>query len=429
MSAEEASLSQEVATEEEGGAPRKRRRWDTGSAAAAPAPAAPAISPALVSLAPSLGLLANGFSAASAPPAAPVIDEVTAQAAQEAIRRVSSMLKGSSQPQNALDASLSERPFQMDIDINDSSKKGQLTKKQTQEDISKSTGVIILIRGRYKPPGDITTEERPLHLHLQAKTQEALDMAEAAIRDIMGPSTVAPVGTASANPLPPPPPPSTFVPGQPTATAPSPRPIGAGGLPPSSAPPMHTCTIEAGVDPAAGYQVRGKLLGPKGSYLKHIQDQTGVRVQLSGKGSGNLLPDGNEADHPLSLCLNAQTAEQLEVAKQLAEHLIKAVKEDHVRRTAPQGLPSLPTAPSAMPAAPSTLPPAPSSTPPTAPEHPPAAAAYPHYPPAPPYGVVPPGYPPRGPPPYGAYGYPPPHVQFWSPEHGDLLHTFASLLC
>ena len=43
---------------------------------------------------------------------------------------------------------------------------------------------------------------------------------------------------------------------------------------------MFTAVLEVGVDPQFGYAVRGKLLGPKGAYLKHIQEQTGVKVQL-----------------------------------------------------------------------------------------------------------------------------------------------------
>jgi hypothetical protein len=129
------------------------------------------------------------------------------------------------------------------------------------------------------------------------------------------------------------------------------------------------------VDPAAGYQIRGKLLGPKGSYLKHIQETTGTRVQLSGFGSGNMTPEGREADHPLSLSLNAPSAEQLEVARVLAEDLIRAVKEDWYRRNPPAGAPpAAGTLPPPMPA----MPPPPSGPPP-------------------PYGIVPPGYPPPPP--------------------------------
>ena len=40
-----------------------------------------------------------------------------------------------------------------------------------------------------------------------------------------------------------------------------------------------------------------------------------------------MTPAGPEAEHGLSLELNAGSAEQLEVAKQLSEHLIKAVRD------------------------------------------------------------------------------------------------------
>lgn len=156
-------------------------------------PAASVISPALVSLAPSLGFLVNGGVAGSSVQQAGIaVDPAAAQAAQDAIRRVSDMLKSSNPAQAAglaggQPASLGDRPFQMDVDINDSSRKGHLTKKQTQEDIMKATGVSILIRGRYKPPGDSSTDEKPLHLHLEARTEEDMDRAESAIREIMGP--------------------------------------------------------------------------------------------------------------------------------------------------------------------------------------------------------------------------------------------------
>lgn len=251
---------------------KRRRRWE--DPAPATAPPAPVIDPSLTAIAPSLNFLVSKSGAVPSPVQAPSLDAASQQAAQDAIRRMSDMLKGNAPLQSTgLMAAGTTALLQLDIDINDSTRKGQLTKKQTHEDITKATGASILIRGRYRPPGDTSTEERPLHLHLEARSQEELDAAEAIIREIMGPMAPLTEETVVA-PLPLPPPPSTFVPGQPIPVS---RPTGP---PPSNAPLMHTCTLEVGVDQAAGYQVRGKLLGPKGSYLKHIQDQTGVRVQL-----------------------------------------------------------------------------------------------------------------------------------------------------
>ena len=78
----------------------------------------------------------------------------------------------------------------LDIDINQSSNKAALTKRETQDEIRRTTGVTILVRGRFKPPGD-TSEERPLHLHLEASSQEALDEARAMITEMMGPEAEA----------------------------------------------------------------------------------------------------------------------------------------------------------------------------------------------------------------------------------------------
>ena len=357
--ATEPQVTEPPATEPQAAEPQKRRRrWgdiDVSASSSAveaesssPA-AASSISPALVALAPSLGFLA----AAKSTPA-PAIDESVAQKAQEAMRRVSDLLKGSSTAA-ASGAAVATTGFELDIDINDSSRKGQLTKKQFQDDVAQSTGATILIRGRYKPPGDTSTDERPLHLHLQAKSQEDLDKAEAMIREVMGPPAEAP--PIGAEQMPPPPNSEgrhvagTFVPGLP------PPPSQLSSLPPhdsgagaasATSNAGHTCRLEVDVEPAMAYQVRGKLLGPKGSYLKHIQEQSGARVQLSGKGSNNHTAEGKEAEHALSLDLNAQSVEQLEVAKQLAQHLIKSVEDNHRQRTVAQPASTLPAPPSCL---------------------------------------------------------------------------------
>lgn len=50
----------------------------------------------------------------------------------------------------------------------------------------------------------------------------------------------------------------------------------------------------------AAFPLRSKLIGPQGSYIKHIQTQTGARVQIKGHGSGyRELATGLESDEPL----------------------------------------------------------------------------------------------------------------------------------
>lgn len=48
------------------------------------------------------------------------------------------------------------------------------------------------------------------------------------------------------------------------------------------------------------FNLRAKIVGPHGAYVKHIQNETGSRVQLKGRGSGFYeTSTGQEADEPL----------------------------------------------------------------------------------------------------------------------------------
>ena len=162
----------------------------------------------------------------------------------------------------------------------------------------KICNVQIRIGGRYKPPGDTSTDDPPLHLKIEADTPEQLMAAEEHVRGIMGPM-VEHAAPDSGPPLLGPP--GAALPDAPSATSPA-----APGLAPNpGVPQTFTALIDVGVPPESAYGVRGKLLGPKGSYLKHIQEQTGVKVQHAGKGSGNLTEDGKEKECGLSLALHA----------------------------------------------------------------------------------------------------------------------------
>ena len=317
----------------------------------------------LMALAPSLNVLFNRPPAVEPEPSA--MEVAAKKAAQATMKSVSERLSaigdkdnnGAPEPPPSANLVLGAPTdgYTLEIDINDCPKKGSLTRKATQESITSACDVAILIRGRYQPPGDTSTDERRLHLNIHAKTQEDLDKAEAMVRELMGPmpdaasfSAPPPPLTGASGPVTAgtftpglPPPPSTLPglpppPSEPGAVAapPAAPPLSAvapaswsgAGPPPTSAPPMNTCLIEVGVPPEHAYAVRGKLLGPKGSYLKHIQDTTGVRVQLAGKGSGNHDKEtGVEAPHGLSLSLNAGSPEALALGKALAENLVKAV--------------------------------------------------------------------------------------------------------
>lgn len=78
------------------------------------------------------------------------------------------------------------------------------------------------------------------------------------------------------------------------------------------------------------FAIRGKVLGPQGSFLKHIQTQTGCKIHLRGKGSGYVELGATDQDinDPLHLYISGTRREELQQAKQLAEDLIAHVKRD-----------------------------------------------------------------------------------------------------
>ncbi|KAL2898455.1 Protein RIK, partial [Bienertia sinuspersici] len=44
----------------------------------------------------------------------------------------------------------------------------KLTKRQTQEEIKKCTGAVVITRGKYRPPSAVPDGEKPLYLHISA---------------------------------------------------------------------------------------------------------------------------------------------------------------------------------------------------------------------------------------------------------------------
>lgn len=190
-----------------------------------------------------------------------------------------------------------------EIEINQSKNKAALTRKATHEQIFEATGTTVSIRGRYKPPGDTSTDERPLHLLLHAPTAEALDKAEAQLRELMGPPVSAAEAAAAAAAA--------------TATAASAAAAGAKGVFEAKVP------VELGPGFSGG-SVRGKVLGPRGTYIRHIETEAGVRVQLVG-GHEPILP--GQPVEPLTIEITAGSERQLALAKELAESLVRAVRQ------------------------------------------------------------------------------------------------------
>lgn len=79
-----------------------------------------------------------------------------------------------------------------------------------------------------------------------------------------------------------------------------------------------------------GFNLRAKIVGQGGAYVKHIQNETRCRVQIKGRNSGFLEHGtGAESEEPMYLHVASPDAEQVERAKQLCESLVDSVRQDY----------------------------------------------------------------------------------------------------
>lgn len=242
------------------------------------------------------------------PPPIPVSNALDAirLAQQTAARIAASSVAALPQPQ---------APTAKDIDLNEltASNRLTLTKKAVIEGIQAKSGTIILVRGRYYPPGAPRGVEPPIHLRVtptqvhqttEAKNQ-ALITAERLINEIIA-------GKATPAPLPPPPP------------LPPPAPA----VPPPMTP---SCLITINLPSLP--DINELITGPGGSYLTHIVSSSGAqRVELRGKGTGQGPKESQEK--PLHIFIAAHHVAAVDAAVNLCLDLLSSVK-DRIKENQP----------------------------------------------------------------------------------------------
>ncbi|KAF4071781.1 hypothetical protein AMELA_G00266660 [Ameiurus melas] len=227
-----------------------------------------------------------------------------------------------------------------EVDINDVpvNCRNLLTKNKTQEERA-----LVSTKGLYVSDADRPTYkggERPLYLHVQGRSQDEVNKAVMRIKEIISEDVLRASGGLQPAVMPPvpvyPQPPRPSVPPQPHL--PTPRPPNAPVTPAHRPPPPHAGSfvhtkLFVGLEQCLpGFGVNEKVEGPSGSYLQHIQTETGARVFLRGKGSGYIeQASRRESFEPLYLYISHPNSVGLEAAKKLCESLLETVRTEHSR--------------------------------------------------------------------------------------------------
>lgn len=83
-----------------------------------------------------------------------------------------------------------------------------------------------------------------------------------------------------------------------------------------------------GFDP--GFTIRAKVVGPQGQYVKHIQSETGTRVQIKGRGSNFIEHStGRESDEDLHIHITWVIGKAV-TTKQFAQSFLSKPTADHL---------------------------------------------------------------------------------------------------
>jgi hypothetical protein len=193
--------------------------------------------------------------------------------------------------------------YKSSVIINDSRHRFALIKPAVQLGIEAQTNTSIMTKGKYIPDPVLVTQSNPqLTLEVSGNAQVDVDAAVAKIKDIMENG----IQEASSSK-------KSFL--MSTATSI----IGKVFLP-----------FEPDYARMASFNVRGKIVGPQGSYIKHIMAVSGAEVSIRGRGSGfvelGVIPNPDEGLH---LHIQAYSEQEMSLAKQLAEDLLATVKKEY----------------------------------------------------------------------------------------------------
>ncbi|EPQ53636.1 hypothetical protein GLOTRDRAFT_117004 [Gloeophyllum trabeum ATCC 11539] len=191
--------------------------------------------------------------------------------------------------------------FTHDIDINDVRNRYMLTKGSTQQQIHDETGASVSTKGTWYPDRAKATEkDPPLYLHISASSREVLQKAIDKVNELINTDLGPLVEDKSSR------------------------------LREKRKWPEEKLPI--GLESIRNFNVRAKVVGPSGQFVKYIQAETGTRVQIKGLGSGFVNQEtGREEEVPMYIHVTGPDESQVARAKVLTEDLLEVVRAEHAK--------------------------------------------------------------------------------------------------
>ncbi|XP_074572580.1 protein RIK-like isoform X2 [Curcuma longa] len=287
---------------------RKKRKWDQPAeplvAAGLVAPGVPFTSNTILgstlpgSVPSSASLLTNQIPMSSVNPLEMVQLPLVTQNAATIIQKLN-------QPK------IQDEVIAREIVINDAEPtiRYKLTKRQTQEEIQKCTGAVVITRGKYRPPNGLPDYEKPLYLHISAGANikdiadriRAVDHAASMVEEVMQKGQIPLVYSTPLH--------SNLLNGEITQN-------------------LTTCLF-LGFEADPSLNIAARIRGPNDLYINHIMNETGATVVLREQGSEHLDSSrAEEALQPLHLYLSSSNPKSLEAAKILAENLLDTIARE-----------------------------------------------------------------------------------------------------
>ncbi|KAJ8587564.1 eukaryotic type KH-domain (KH-domain type I) [Rhizopogon salebrosus TDB-379] len=191
--------------------------------------------------------------------------------------------------------------FTHDIDINDVRNRYMLTKGSTQSEINEDTGASVSTKGVWYPDRSKATEkDPPLYLHISASSKEMLQMAIDKVNELIS-VDLGPLVEDKKDRL-------------------------------REKRKWPEEKLPVGLETIRNFNVRAKVVGPQGMFVKYIQQETSTRVQIKGQGSGFVEQEtGRESDEPMHIHITGPDENQVARAKVLTEDLLEVVRSEHAK--------------------------------------------------------------------------------------------------